>query len=81
MNITGFRICDRGLSFGNESLTAASTSSREKMLPRAPDHRLLPFTVVEGEVELEHVDAWLAQEAQAAAVSVVRDQLLHGCER
>ena len=35
MNITGFRICCRGSSFGNESLTAARTMSREKMLPLA----------------------------------------------
>ena len=32
MNMTGFRIWFRGLSFGNESLTAAITRSREKML-------------------------------------------------
>ena len=32
MNITGFLSCRRGSSFGNESLTAASASSREKML-------------------------------------------------
>ena len=32
MNMTGFLNCNRGSSFGNESLTAASVSSREKML-------------------------------------------------
>ena len=35
MNITGFRACVRGSSFGNESRIAASTSSREKTLPLA----------------------------------------------
>ena len=32
MNITGFFSCRRGSSLGNESLIAASVSSREKML-------------------------------------------------
>ena len=36
---------------------------------------------VEGEVELEHVDAGLAEEAQRAPVRVLADQLLDGRER
>ena len=32
MNITGFLSWSRGSSFGNESLTAPATISREKML-------------------------------------------------
>ena len=42
MNITGFRTCERGSSFGNESRIAARTSSREKTLPRAPAIGYLP---------------------------------------
>ncbi len=69
MNMTGFVHCRRGSSFGNESRIAASTSSREKTLPRARGHHCTS-EAVESEVELEHVDAGLAEEAEAAAVRV-----------
>ena len=42
---------------------------------------LLRLLLVECEVELEDVDAWLAEEARGAVVGVVVDQLLHGRER
>ena len=73
MNITGFRNWSRGSSFGNESRIAAKTMSREKMLPaRGP----LAGLLVECEVQLEDVDARLAEEAERSAVRVVVDQLL-----
>ena len=40
-----------------------------------------PPRLVESEIELEDVDARLAEEAEAAAVGVLLDQLLHGRER
>ncbi len=81
MNITGFLTWLRGSSFGNESRTAASTSSREKTLARWRAMHYLASQLVEGEIELEHVHARLAEEAEAAAVRVLLDQLLHGRER
>ena len=79
MNITGFCTWLRGSSFGNESRIAASTSSREKTLADAAAITSPP--PVECEVELEDVDAGLAEEAEAAPVGVLADQLLHGGER
>ena len=74
MNITGFLTCRRGSSFGNESRIAASTSSRRE------DASLCHSGSIECEVELEDVDARLAEEAEAAAVGVLLDQLLDGRE-
>ena len=63
---------ERGSSFGNESRIAASTSSREKTLPRAArPSATCPSELVESEIELEDVDAGLAEEAEAAPVGVV----------
>ena len=76
MNITGLRDCSRGSSFGNESRIAATTISREKMLGGCAGHQRV-LLLVECEVELEDVDAGLAEEAERAAVGVVVDQLLH----
>ena len=42
--MTGFRICCRGLSFGNESRIAATTRSREKMLLDARAIYCCPFS-------------------------------------
>ena len=69
----------RGSSFGNESRIAARTSSREKRLARLAAISCL--LLVEREVELEHVHAGLAEEARAASVGVLVDQLLHCRER
>src|SRR5690349_15579700 len=74
MNITGFLTWARGSSFGNESRTAVTTSSREK---RLEDLR----ATVECEVELQDVHAGLAEEVERAAFGVLLDQLLHGRER
>ena len=73
MNITGFRSWSARSSFGNESLIATSTRSREKMLR---DARAIerPFPV-EREVQLEDVHAGLAEEAEAAPSVFSRDQL------
>ena len=65
MNITGFCTGGRGSSFGNESRIAASTSSREKMLPTCAGHRTA-LPLVEGEVQLEDVHARLAEEARGS---------------
>ena len=71
MNITGFRTCSRGSSFGNESRIAASDElAREDAAAVARPSRA--SEPVESEVELEHVDAGLAEEAERAAVGVAR---------
>ena len=74
-------------------LAAAGRASGTSRGPRARDdlaaRRCLPtrapstlaLRLVECEVELEDVDARLAEEAPRAAVGVLRDQLLHGRER
>ena len=72
MNITGLRTCMRGSSLGNESRTAASDDLAGEDALGLPGHRRL---LVEREVELEHVDARLAEEAERAAVGVLVDQL------
>ena len=73
MKMTGLRKSVRGSSLRNESPIAARTISREKMLCFG---RVTGALLVECEVELEHVDAGLAEEAEPAAVGVLVDQLL-----
>ena len=85
MNMTGLRACRRGSSFGNESRTAATTRSRENIPGRLSplrgggdggwlfevDRHLLASQPVESEVELEDVDAGLAEEVERAAFRVL----------
>ena len=81
MNITGFLSCSRGSSFGNESRIAASDELAREEAGRLARPSSCCLPLVEREVELEDVHAGLAEEAEAAAVGVRRDQLLHGRER
>ena len=84
MNITGFLSCSARIELRERVADRGRrTSSREKMLRadlRGPSSVALS-PAVECEVELEDVDARLAEEAPRAAGRVLRDQLLHRRER
>ena len=81
MNMTGFRTCERGSSLGNESPDRGEHELAREDAAACAGHRLLPSELVESEIELEDVHAGLAEEAEAAPVRVVADQLLHRRER
>ena len=79
-NITGLRICTRGSSLRSDSTSAGrmisgSNSERGWFVGHAA------VLLVESEVELEHVHAGLAEQAEEAAVGVVGDQAVDLGER
>ena len=89
-NITGLRICTRGSSFLKLSISARVTISRwnSEIAWRSwaagicADISLAPSCEsVEREVELEHVHAFLAGEAEPAARGVLGDQPVDRRER
>ena len=76
--MTGLRTWTRGSSLRSELAPAPSddraVEQRAGRLRSALDRSSRRCFLVEGEVELEHVDAGLAEEAEEAAVGVVVDQ-------
>ena len=75
MNMTGLRNWRPRVELRERvARSPRATMSREKMLARAACHQR-PL-LVEREVELEHVHAGLAEEAERAPVGVLVDQLL-----
>ena len=90
-NITGLRICTRGSSFLKLSISARLTISRWnseiawRSLGVARDlcatSGLSSGQAVEREVELEHVHARFAREAEPAGVGVLGDQPVDHAQR
>ena len=80
MNMTGFVQLQPRVELRERVADRREDEVAREHAGRAAGHQLLCL-LVEREVELEHVDARLAEEAERAAVGVLRDQLLHGGER
>ena len=88
-NITGLRICTRGI----ELLQAVEQRAHDDVAPEQRDRAplggcwwratclLAPCEAVEGEVQLQHVDARLTEETEAAAGGIRGDQAVDGAQR
>ena len=85
MKITGLRKRCRGSSLRKESRIAAKTISFVKTLVPAPRALQFPYSLirllVQSQVQLQDVDAGLAEEPERATVGRLLDELLHPLRR
>ena len=81
-NITGLRTWTRGSSLRSDVDDRAQHDRAVEQGPGTAARFIGRGSfLVESEVELEHVDAGLAEEAEEAAVGVVGDELVDAVER